>query len=134
MNNYVVEQYLIYFKEKPNSKTCHYLIKKFNTGNIIISFISGKVRKDNIKLDDINNSILLRIIDKYYKILSIANLKYSEKYIGNTLIRTKNLNILEYANAKECEYLSDNKIIIRVVKYYYNAKGRMFTKLIGHEW
>ena len=123
MNNYVIEQYLIYLISNDGNKNVYYLLKKYKSGKIIIK---NNCDSDNEKMEE--------IIKKYLKILEIASLKYATKYLSNSLDRMENLNILKYMNVKECEALIAPNYTIRVVKYYLDSKGKMFSRLMGVKW
>lgn len=133
MNNFVIEQYLIYVTEKEKNNKQYYLLKKDDLSKITIFYITKGSRK-KISLHDISSNEIYDVIKKYYNILKMTELRYATKYLSATLMRSNMLNMVEYGNAKECELDMNSEYNIRIVRYYYDAKGRMFTKMMGQKW
>ena len=123
MDNYVIEQYLVYLIHSNGEVNSPYLLKKYNNGKIVV-----KDSKNN------KNEKVQDIIKKYYKILECVSLKYGVKYLSNLFERVDCFSILEYMNAKECEIKIFSDYTIRVVKYYLDARGKLFSKLLGAKW
>lgn len=123
MDNYVIEQYLVYLIPSNGDANSYYLLKKYNDGKIVV-----KESKNN------KSEIVQDIIEKYYKVLETVSLKYGVKYLSNLFERVDCFSILEYMNAKECEIKIFSDYTIRVVKYYLDARGKLFSKLLGAKW
>lgn len=123
MDNYVIEQYLVYLIPSNGDVNSYYLLKKYNNGKIVV-----KDSKNN------KSEIVQDIIEKYYKVLETVSLKYGVKYLSNLFERVDCFSILEYMNAKECEIKIFSDYTIRVVKYYLDARGKLFSKLLGAKW
>lgn len=123
MDNYVIEQYLVYLIPSNGDVNSYYLLKKYNDGKIVV-----KESKNN------KSEIVQDIIKKYYKILECVSLKYGVKYLSNLFERVDSFSILEYMNAKECEIKIFSDYTIRVVRYYLDARGKLFSKLLGAKW
>ena len=123
MDNYVIEQYLVYLIPSNGDANSYYLLKKYNNGKIVV-----KDSKNN------KNEKVQDIIKKYYKILECVSLKYGVKYLSNLFERVDSFSILEYMNAKECEIKIFSDYTIRVVRYYLDARGKLFSKLLGAKW
>lgn len=123
MDNYVIEQYLVYLIPSNGDVNSYYLLKKYNDGKIVV-----KESKNN------KSEIVQDIIEKYYKILECVSLKYGVKYLSNLFERVDCFSILEYMNAKECEIKIFSDYTIRVVRYYLDARGKLFSKLLGAKW
>lgn len=123
MDNYVIEQYLVYLIPSNGDVNSYYLLKKYNDGKIVV-----KESKNN------KSEIVQDIIEKYYKVLETVSLKYGVKYLSNLFERVDCFSILEYMNAKECEIKIFSDYTIRVVKYYLDARGKLFSKLLGAKW
>lgn len=123
MDNYVIEQYLVYLISSNGDVNSYYLLKKYNDGKIVV-----KESKNN------KSEIVQDIIEKYYKVLETVSLKYAAKYLSNLFERVDSFSILEYMNVKECEIKIFSDYTIRVVKYYLDARGKLFSKLLGAKW
>ena len=123
MDNYVIEQYLVYLIPSNGDVNSYYLLKKYNNGKIVV-----KDSKNN------KNEKVQDIIKKYYKVLETVSLKYGVKYLSNLFERVDCFSILEYMNAKECEIKIFSDYTIRVVRYYLDARGKLFSKLLGAKW
>lgn len=123
MDNYVIEQYLVYLIPSNGDVNSYYLLKKYNDGKIVV-----KESKNN------KSEIVQDIIEKYYKVLETVSLKYAAKYLSNLFERVDCFSILEYMNVKECEIKIFSDYTIRVVKYYLDARGKLFSKLLGAKW
>lgn len=123
MDNYVIEQYLVYLIPSNGDVNSYYLLKKYNDGKIVV-----KESKNN------KSEIVQDIIEKYYKVLETVSLKYGVKYLSNLFERVDCFSILEYMNAKECEIKIFSDYTIRVVRYYLDARGKLFSKLLGAKW
>lgn len=123
MDNYVIEQYLVYLIPSNGDANSYYLLKKYNDGKIVV-----KESKNN------KSEIVQDIIEKYYKVLETVSLKYGVKYLSNLFERVDCFSILEYMNAKECEIKIFSDYTIRVVRYYLDARGKLFSKLLGAKW
>ena len=131
MNNFVIEQYLIRAISKEENR--QYILKKYSATGVTIKRSNGK-ESQMINIYELENDDVGKVVYKYYNLIRDCNLKYAEKALANTILRNKTLNIKEYGNCMQCECLAIDKENIKVTKFYYKAKGRMFYRAFGHKW
>lgn len=131
MNNFVIEQYLIRAISKEKNR--YYILKKYSETGVTIRCSDGK-KSQMINIYELENDDVGKVVYKYYNLIHDCNLKYAEKALANTILRIRNLNIKEYGDCMQCECLAKDKENIKVTKFYYKAKGRMFYRAFGHKW
>lgn len=132
MNNFVVEKYLMYVRDIKKGETVFYIVEKRNVTGVAIKKIDNNP-KETIHISDIEDEFIREIVSKVRSIVTVAEIKYATKQLA-ALLRSKELDIIKYGDAKEFSNISNEKYHIRTVRYYYNPKGRLFEKLFNKKW
>ena len=132
MNNFVVEKYLIYVRDIQCGKTIFYIIEKINVTCFAIKRIDNN-QKETICISDIEDKFVRENVKEINIKVNLAEIKYATKQLA-ALLRKETLDIMKYGNVKEDSNISNNRYNIRIVRYYYDPKGRLFERLFNKKW
>ncbi len=126
MDNFIVEEYVIYSIKKDLKR--HYILKKYDNEKISITRLTGN-SKEEINLNDIESEFERKLIEKYVMKLTGAKLRYAAGYIYSLLSRKYVITLKEYGDVSQIKNFTYDGTIYKIVRYYFNAKGRLFKKM-----
>lgn len=132
MNNFVVEKYLMYATDMHKGKVVFYIVEKRNITGVTIKKITEDIT-ETINIESIEDEFIKSNVKDLKIKAEVADIKYATKQLA-ALLRNEELDIVKYGDVEELYNLSSEKYHIRVVRYYYNPKGKLFEKLFNKKW
>ncbi len=127
MNNFIVEEYFITVQGEDYYS--HYVIRKYDDNNKIEVLKDGKNSMKEIELEKVKDIKEKELIKKYITKIRSARLKYATSYLYSLLSRKIEVSLEELGDLEEVESYKINTRCYKVVRHYFNAKGKMFEKM-----
>lgn len=132
MENFVIEKYLVYVKDVLDNSNVIYIIEKREDTAVTIKRLSGK-QKEEISLCDIKDDFIRKCVGEINNKIKYTQFKYAVKYLTK-FFRNGELDIVKHGNVKEYNTISNNRYSIRIVRYYYDPKGKLYQRLFMQKW
>lgn len=133
MNIFVVEKYLVLVKNIRTEIITTYSLEKYSNGIVATKQINNNIEIIT-KLDDIKEKELFKVLSQLQEQIKRRNIRYAEKYILSFLKDGEVLDIGEYADKEELQSINTDNYQIKVVRSFYNAKGKMYEKIFNTKW
>lgn len=122
----------MYVRDIQCGKTIFYIIEKRDVTGVSIKRIDNS-QKETIHVRDIEDEFIRENVKEIKLKANLAEIKYAVKQLA-ALLRKETLDIMKYGNVKEDSNISNNRYNIRIVRYYYDPKGRLFERLFNKKW
>ena len=129
MEKYAVIKYTLFVKENNSENRVYYILEKYNDDTIEIKQIKNNI-KTTIYTSDIKEKEIEEAIKKLVVLLRIDGPKYSARHLL-LLLKNEVPDLLKYGDAKEYKMILTENYRIRMVKYYFDARGRLYNKILG---